>query len=376
MDRIIYLVLLLMLWTCSLCGQDYEKVDRYALKAPKKISKNLYDLTAYLAKDCSSDLEKVRSFYTWIIHSIDYDRSAYKDNRRRINRTNADVLDRKQAVCFGYTTLFKAMCEQVNIPCEIISGYVKNQQTGVANLSRADHAWNAVKIDSTWYLLDLTWGSAHRQKRKEAYFLVEGETLIFSHLPADPMWQLLDCPIRPGIFRKAAAYVTGALRDQQACFSFRDSIEAYLKLPKIEQRLKTTKNAYYFNPIVEIKSEIGHTYMDYVNVLGDRAAALELTDSTKAIQAIHLQIIAAAQRAEAYIELYDHQKENIAYSHINYAIALSKDLKEAKDTKPVLAEMTMHFEKAKKMLEGLPKNILLENALEQIEGYMEWVESY
>jgi len=361
---------------CTLSAQNYAKVDSYALKAPKSISKNLPELTKYLASDYTTDLEKVRSFYTWIIHSIDYDKSAYKKGRRRINRSNADILDRKQAVCFGYTTLFKAMCEQVNIPSEIVSGYVKDRSTGVANLSTVDHAWNAVKIDSTWTLFDLTWGSANEQEDKEMYFLADAKDLIYSHLPADPMWQLLDCPIPPGIFKKADAYVTAKLRDQASCFNFQDSLATFLKLSKIERQIKTTKNAYYFNPIVENESEIGHTYMDYVSVLSDQAAALELTDSTVAIKAIHLKIIATAQEAQKYIDLYDHQKENLAYSHINYAIARSKEVKNHKDQAAVLAEMLSHFEKAKEMLEALPKNILLENALAQIESYMEWVRTY
>lgn len=372
----IYALLFGMFLPTLSAAQDYALVDRHAQKAPRNISKKLPVLSTYLANNYSTDLEKVRSFYSWIVHNISYDKSAYKDNRRRINRSNADVLDRRQAVCFGYTMLFKEMCDRVNIPCEVVFGYVKNQRTGIADLSSANHAWNAVQIDGKWHLVDLTWGSGNKQEQLEQFFLTPPEEMIFTHLPADPMWQLLDCPIKPGIFRKAKGYIQADLKSSVKCFEFRDSIAAFLSLSIPEKRIKSAKDNYLFNPIQENKEELGHTYMDYVSTLSERAEALELTDSTEAIKAIHLQIIEVAKEAEKYIELYDHQKENLAYSHINYAIALSKEISDLEDRQGTLEEMLQHFEKAKTMLAQLPKNVLLENALQQIEGYIEWVRTY
>ena len=355
---------------------DFKAVDKHALNAPRNISKDISKLTEYLVHDYKTDLEKVRSFYIWIAHNIAYDDSAYSNNRKRINRSNVDILDRRQAVCFGYTTLFKEMCERSKISCFIVNGYAKNQTTGAVDLTSANHAWNAVLIDSTWQLMDITWGSGNDQEELEKYFLTAPDQLIYSHLPADPMWQLINCPIQPGVFRKADGFITAMLKDTSVCFSFQDSINAYLNLPPFEQNIKSSITAYHFNPVTENKEELGHTYMDYVSILSNRVEALEMTDSIEAIKAIHLQIIATCAEANQLIDLYDHQKENLAYSHFNYAIALSKDLPGHQEPQLVLDDMLLHFETAKGMLEGLPRNFVIENALGQIGEYVEWVRTY
>jgi len=278
--------------TSVFSSPDFKAVDRHALKAPRNISKDISKLTTYLIHDYESELEKVRSFYIWIAHNITYDESAYNNNRKRINRSNVDILDRKQAVCFGYTTLFKEMCERSDIPCVIVNGYAKNQISGAVDLTSANHAWNAVRIDSTWHLMDITWGSGNDQEEVEHYFLTNPENMIYSHLPANPMWQLLDCPIQPGIFKKADGFITAILRDTATCFNFRDSINSFFKLPLFERKIKSSISAYHFNPVTENKEELGHTYMDYVGLLSDRVEASEMTDSIDRIKGIHLEIIA------------------------------------------------------------------------------------
>lgn len=356
--------------------QSFSTIDQHATKAPRKISKQLPGLTEYLIHDYTTDLEKVRSFYTWIAYNIKYDSAAYTRDRKRINRSNEDVLDRRQAVCFGYATLFKRMCDIANIPCEVVYGYPKNQLSKSVDLTSVNHAWNAIYIDQQWQLLDITWGSGNDKAQLEYFFLTTPAEMICSHLPADPMWQLLDCPIKPDIFQKEKGYIKAYLLSAEKCFNYQDSIDAFLKLSHLERNLKDALNSYQFNPVDENKKELGHSYMDQVSILNDLAAGLELTDSIDAIKAIHLRIIAICKLAENYIALYDHQKENLAYSHFNYGVALSKEINQQDDPKLILAEMLFHFELAKEIMERLPKNVLLDNALMQIEVYIDWVREY
>lgn len=376
MKRWIFVLFFWVILLPVLMAQDFKKVDRYARKAPKSLRKDMKQLTIYLAGDFETDQEKVRSFYTWIIHNIKYDNSAYRNGRKRINRSNADILDRGQAVCFGYATLFKAMCDQAGIICEVIEGYVKDLQTGVADVSGLNHAWNAVLLDGKWQLMDLTWASSNISTQGDYYFNSPPETFIFSHLPGNPIWQLLDCPISPGIFKKENVYVQAYLKSSDPCFNYQDSIKAFLENIPHNRRLKNAIANYYFNPITENKEEIGHLYMDQVSLLHDRATELEAVDSIEAAMAIQLEIFKNCEKASQYIELYDHQKENLAYTHINYAVALSRQLSDASEPKSLLEEMTNHFQKAKAILHPLPQNIMTENALAQLEEYLQWISQY
>lgn len=351
-------------------------IDKRARNAPTNISKNIPDLTKYLVHNYSNDLHKVRSFYTWIAYNIEYDTEAYSNNIKRINQSEADILKRKKAVCLGFASLFKMMCEQANIPSLTINGYTKNSLTNNVDLSTPDHAWNAVFLNNRWHLIDVTWGSGNQKEWFEYYFLCPPEKLIYSHLPADPMWQLLDCPLQAGIFIQSDKVIKKYLDITPNCFNHEDSIAAFLKLTLIERNLKTALDQYHFNPAEKNKRELGHSYMDLVNTLHDQAAALEFTDSIEAIKAIHLQIILYCKIGEKYIDLYDHQKENLAYTHLNYGVALSKEIPQQQNPALVLEEMLFHFNTSKNILTSLPQNDIRDHGLSQIESYIEWVRKY
>ncbi len=90
--------------------------------------------------------------------------------------------------------------------CEEISGYAKGY--GFDNreedaLLKKDHAWNAVEINSHWYLLDSTWCTGYLNKQKIFerkldcfYFLPRPHQMIYHHFPEDDKWQLLQTPIK------------------------------------------------------------------------------------------------------------------------------------------------------------------------------------
>ncbi|MFL5811072.1 MAG: hypothetical protein ACJ749_16240, partial [Flavisolibacter sp.] len=66
---------------------------------------------------------------------------------------------------------------------------------------RTNHTWNAVFIDSSWQLLDVTWASGYItfgnefvQRTDESYFLTAPKQFILDHYPEDLRWTLLDHP--------------------------------------------------------------------------------------------------------------------------------------------------------------------------------------
>ena len=129
------------------------------MKAPKSVENNVTDLSKYLAKSDYTELEKVRSFYTWIIHHITYDNTRQKLGEKRKHKNRAAVLRNRKAICSEYSELFKALCDEMGIKTFVVSGYSKGTLTSSPNLEAPNHAWNAVKIEEHWYLLDLTWDS-------------------------------------------------------------------------------------------------------------------------------------------------------------------------------------------------------------------------
>jgi hypothetical protein len=80
--------------------------------------------------------------------------------------------------------------------------------TGQRSDGPANHAWNAVRIDGRWQLMDPTWGAGYLDNRmrfvrffQEHYFLTDPGAFVFDHFPEDPHWQLLERPLSAADYR-------------------------------------------------------------------------------------------------------------------------------------------------------------------------------
>jgi hypothetical protein len=161
------------------------------------------ELSQYLTDQCVTQHEKVRSIYTWIATNISYDKQFLHEGQSRNTQLADAVWDNRLAVCEGYAILFNSMCRASGIESRLIKGYVREFMD--LELKLPNHAWNSVKIDGKWHLLDVTWASVNAESlhRNEAannglktkykldhFFLVDPEKMIVTHLPEDPYWQL------------------------------------------------------------------------------------------------------------------------------------------------------------------------------------------
>lgn len=104
------------------------------------------------------------------------------------------TLERKKAICSGYSVLFKKLCNDLDIECEVVSGYSKQWIDSFVSKNVSDHAWNAVKIDEEWFLIDTTWGSKneHNSERDDFWFMTKPEAFVYSHYPDEEKWTLLE----------------------------------------------------------------------------------------------------------------------------------------------------------------------------------------
>jgi transglutaminase/protease-like cytokinesis protein 3 len=113
-----------------------------------------------------------------------------------------DVLKKRTAFCYGYSRFFKCLCDYADIPCEIINGYGRGDVHQVGKNFRTNHSRNAVKLDSNWYLIDVTWASGYFTYNNnqfikhfdDQYFLTLPEQFALDHFPDDLKWSLLQQP--------------------------------------------------------------------------------------------------------------------------------------------------------------------------------------
>ena len=110
------------------------------------------------------------------------------------------VLRTRKAVCEGYANVYKALCDAIGISCQKVHGYARG--VGYSNgeyedLTKSNHAWNIVKLEGAWYLVDCTWDSGHMDGRvsvqdyNTTWLFAKPEYFICTHFPTDDATQQL-----------------------------------------------------------------------------------------------------------------------------------------------------------------------------------------
>jgi transglutaminase/protease-like cytokinesis protein 3 len=183
----------------NLTSAQTEKVD------------SLKGLALKLTTGLISDRQKVDAIFYWVTDNIEYDYEALNNSKpypefdikptfdtveyhRLYNESVANiVLQRKKGICDGYSRLFKSLCNHAGIQCEVVNGKTKDP----LNNDLMGHAWNAVKIENKWHLVDPTWASGHgidtfNKERDLFYYLTPPEILFLNHYPNDQRWTLMD----------------------------------------------------------------------------------------------------------------------------------------------------------------------------------------
>jgi len=221
----------------TLYSQNYTKVDSIVRKYPKT-----FDIPSKIAelvnKDFTIPEEKARAIYTWIALNISYDIKALESVQKTVSfsyRTEEEkflkekkikedlaiaTLKSKKAVCQGYSTLYKVICDLVSLECEIISGTSKTKYLDIGILPKiSDHAWNSVKINNEWKLIDATWGAGYLNESytkfipdfNDFYFFTSPDLFFLNHYPENKDWlfismterEFADLPLfYPYYFRK------------------------------------------------------------------------------------------------------------------------------------------------------------------------------
>jgi hypothetical protein len=178
---------------------SYEEIDAHALAAPALVEASAESLAAYLIEPATNDREKARAIFRWVCENIDYDVDVFFTGKTG-STNSTDVLKSRKSICYGYSDLFLALAKEAGLEAVRIRGYGKGYgyMPGTNFTGPSNHAWNAVKINGTWYLLDSTWGAGYVsgdgkyvRHFEEHFFMTPPSQYIYDHFPDDEQWQLL-----------------------------------------------------------------------------------------------------------------------------------------------------------------------------------------
>ena len=184
--------------------QNFAAIDRIALGTVYE-GTSVTELTNFFKQYTKTDAEKARIIYTWIARNIAYDAQAFQ-KRQNSYYSPEEVLQHRRAVCAGYANLYQALGKAMGLEVVTVEGFAKGVDADESTSERPNHAWNAVKIDGSWYLVDVTWGAGNlnngrfQRQFKPVYFATPPSQLIYTHRPQLDLWQMLPEPYDRGRF--------------------------------------------------------------------------------------------------------------------------------------------------------------------------------
>ncbi|HPH02451.1 MAG TPA: transglutaminase domain-containing protein [Spirochaetota bacterium] len=97
---------------------------------------------------------KTKRIHDWITLHIAYDNDAFLHGKEG-SQDPMVFLKTKRTTCGGFARLFKMMADQAGLEALTVTGVSRNY-IGLARNTAAGHAWNAVRIDGIWHIIDAT----------------------------------------------------------------------------------------------------------------------------------------------------------------------------------------------------------------------------
>ncbi len=136
-----------------------------------QVTQTMADLLASSDYDEDGEIsiyEKIQSVHDYVIERMYYDHeglATYESTGDyRIFTAAGSFVDSVGSgiVCEGYSKAAKILLNRMGVPCCLIRGSVTGSDLG--------HMWNAVSVDGSWYLMDVTWDDKGDSAGTEPYY--------------------------------------------------------------------------------------------------------------------------------------------------------------------------------------------------------------
>jgi transglutaminase-like putative cysteine protease len=171
---------------------------------PASAEQSIDSVAAYLREREPDPYLLAKALHDYAADRIAYDVPSYRAGN--IPPQNAEkIFAEKKGVCAGYAKLLVALGKAAGVELVYVVGQSRDMG---GNVDGQGHAWNAVRIERKWYLVDATWdagyvnGDTFTKQYKSDYLLTPPEIFGLNHYPEESGWQLREAPISRGDFMR------------------------------------------------------------------------------------------------------------------------------------------------------------------------------
>jgi transglutaminase-like putative cysteine protease len=110
-----------------------------------------------LCEGATSDVDKLEAIFSFVNEQIRYDYVKAFTVQSNYLPDVDQTLHAGTGICFDYVALFACMLRVQGIPTKLVVGKLLISDPPV------EHAWNKVRMDDTWFLIDPTFGAYYKQ---------------------------------------------------------------------------------------------------------------------------------------------------------------------------------------------------------------------
>ena len=136
-----------------------------------------------VTREDMTEYERERALYQWETGHAIYDQDHYD----KLGQMDPDshnpygLLKNGKAICIGFASTFQLLMDMAGVECITV--------VGASRESTADHAWNMVRLDGTWYCADPTW-DVEKTPEEWDYFNVTSDWMALT----DHQWDYETVP--------------------------------------------------------------------------------------------------------------------------------------------------------------------------------------
>ncbi|GLU54668.1 hypothetical protein Dfri01_41290 [Dyadobacter frigoris] len=215
--------------------------------------------------------DTIRSIFDYVADEIQYDTEKAQMLRPsyQLNWSSKSIvletIRRHKGVCEHYAELFNALLRRAGYESYTVSGYVRGPTKINDKLA---HAWNAVRTSRGWYLYDPTWSSGtvdgnfqFVKDLNNTWYQVPPQEFILTHIPFDPIWQLLNPPLSNHQIK-----ANDFSRGKSVNYNFQDSITTDISKPEklaLISRLTRIQSVGVTNKLIEQYAKILERNISY-----------------------------------------------------------------------------------------------------------------
>lgn len=352
---------------------SYSAIDKKMADPSIVRAQTTTEVAEYVNANFSTEQDKVRAIFIWVASNISYDvpnmfaMNFNETKEEKIKRTMKSRL----GVCENYAAIFNEICIKCGLTADVVVGYTRQP----AYTSFVRHGWNAVKVNDTWQLFDPTWGSGvimddrFVRKINDEYFNAPPSSLIHTHMPYDPMWQLSYHPISSKDFddSRFSGNSSGPF------FSFPDTIAKYMTLTDKDKLVAEARRL----------SANGITNQAVHDRLTNLYANIEVNDH-------NAKVVEQNRAVETYNEAVDEMNKGVngLNDFINYRNRQFKPARTDAEIQAMLNNVDKHiataqvklksirgtYDKIDEMMVQVQKNIV--DITKTLDDQKEWLEQY